>query len=41
VFLAAIIVIGVLALFFGIGLYGIRADQHKDDPLDKESNFWW
>lgn len=35
--LAAILVAGI----YVVGCIGLRRDQHKDNPLEKESNFWW
>ena len=37
-----IVAAGLVFLFLGIGLFGLRRDQRDTtNPLDKESNFWW
>jgi hypothetical protein len=39
--LGAILAATIFFVFMAAGLRGIRKDQEKQNPLDKESNFWW
>lgn len=39
--LAIPLVLILVGVVYAIGLHGLRKDQRAEDPLNKESNFWW